>query len=78
MGVKGAEKWNQVRGERRGPNRGTAMATVSEEKRSERRHYWRRGVMRSYQEDQRRRRRTAGLRMTLRLESVGSQQEKIR
>ncbi len=75
LGVKGAATVKQVWSESPGPNPGTALETVSLEYRRGRRNSWCSGEMRRYQEEHRRRRRPAGLRLTLRLESVGSKQD---
>ncbi len=65
----------QAWSESAGPNPGTALGTVRLECGRGRRNSWCSGEMRRYQEEHRRRRRPAGPRLTLRLESVGSKQD---
>ncbi len=70
-----AETAMQARGESPGPTPGTALGTAWRECGRGRRNSGCSGEMRRYQGEHRRRRRPAGPRLTLRLESVGSEQD---
>ena len=75
LGVKGAQAVGQVRSGSTGLNPVTAFETGRLEYGRGRQNSWCSGEMHRYQEEYRWRRRPAGPRLTLRLESVGSKQD---
>ncbi len=76
-GEKGTRRVMQARREGPGPNPGTDMGSAWLGNRRGRRNSWGGGEMGEYEEENRWRRRPAGLQLTLRPESVGSKQDKI-